>query len=294
MSPEEVLVKHKVQYLPRGGDLEVRCFNPEHEDRNPSMKIDKITGVFNCLSCGFKGNVFAFFGLKVNVLDTQRLRLKEKITNKRSETVGHDLPETAVPFARPWRNISPETYTRFGAFTDSGKSFIGRVVFPIRSISGKIVGFNGRHQTPGHDPKYLIVPPKAKLPLFPAKPDEIYDGRIILVEGIFDMLNLYDKGLKNAVCVFGTQKLAGKDSASAREKLNLLRFTGVTGIDIFFDPDDAGQNAAEVVKTLCESMDFNVRNIRYPKDPGELTAPQVLKLKEKLYGEDRSSRDEAE
>lgn len=284
MSPEELLVKKKISYLPSGGDLRIRCLNPKHEDSDPSLRIDKITGIFNCLSCGFSGNIFQHFGHKVNFLGMKRQQLKTKITEKLSENVGFEMPTNAIPYEGSWRGISAETYKHFEAFQHSDKHFVGRLVFPIRSVSGKISGFNGRHMTMNHNPKYIIHPPGAKLPLFPSDPD-IYLGRVILVEGIFDMLNLWDKGLKNVVCAFGTVKLLGKNNTEARNKLNLLKLKGVVGIDIFFDGDEAGQIAADAVKDLCEQLEFDTRNIHFnEKDPGELTAQQVIKLKETLYG----------
>jgi DNA primase len=284
MNPEELLIKKNISYLPKGGDLEIRCLSPDHDDRNPSLRVDRITGIFNCLSCGFSGNIFQHFGVKVNFLGMKRQALKNKISEKLSENVGFDMPDNAIPYDGNWRGISPETYKHFEAFQHNDKHFIGRLVFPIRGISGRIAGFNGRHMTMNHDPKYLIHPSGAKLPLFPANPDVIL-GRIILVEGIYDMLNLWDKGLKNVVCSFGTVKLLGKNNTDAKNKLNLLKLKGVAGIDIFFDGDDAGQKAAEGVKNLCENLEFDTRNIVFnDKDPGELTALQVIKLKETLYG----------
>ena len=283
MSPEELLISKKIEYLPRGADLQVKCLNPKHDDKNPSMRIDKLTGIFNCLSCGFSGNLFQHFGLKGNFLEIKRQKFKSKLLEKLSENIGLDMPTNYVPYEGDWRGLSPETYKAFNAFQHSNKEFIGRIVFPIYTTSERIAGFNGRHMTMNHDPKYLIHPPGAKLPLFPPNPKPIL-GRIILVEGIFDMLNLYDKGLQNAVCCFGTVKLLGKNSADAINKLNILELKGVGGIDIFFDGDDAGQTAAEGVKALCEQLEFDVRNIHYKnKDPGELTASQVLKLRKNLY-----------
>ena len=58
MNVEDLLIKQNVSYIPKGADFEVSCLNPEHPDRNPSMRIDRITGVFNCFSCEFKGNLF--------------------------------------------------------------------------------------------------------------------------------------------------------------------------------------------------------------------------------------------
>jgi DNA primase len=149
------------------------------------------------------------------------------------------------------------------------------VVFPVRGITGKIIAFCGRHQGQV-DPKYLFHPTGAKLPLFPVvKPIQ---GRIILVEGIMDMINLHDKGLTNAVCAFGVNKVTV-------DKINILKIQGVSGIDIYFDNDEAGQNGSAKLKELLESNELTSRNIIFGKvkDPGELTALQVIKLKETLY-----------
>ena len=46
MDVETLLQNKDIQYIPKGKDYEVRCLNPDHEDRNPSMKIDQITGIY--------------------------------------------------------------------------------------------------------------------------------------------------------------------------------------------------------------------------------------------------------
>lgn len=280
MLVEELLNSHNIAFKPRGKDLVIRCLNPDHEDRNPSLRIDKTTGIFNCLSCGYSGNLFSHFGEKPNWLEMRRLRLKTAISEKLTETVGLSIPANAVPFEHDWRGISGATFKKFEAFQHNNPEFIGRVVFPIRSISGKIDAFCGRHQG-DMTPKYLFHPTNCKLPLFPiVKPIQ---GRIILVEGILDMINLHDKGLTNAVCAFGVNKVT-------TDKINILKIQGVSGIDIFFDNDDAGQNGALKTKDLLEKNDIVARNVTIPnvKDPGELTASKVIKLKERLYGAERS------
>lgn len=286
MTPEEILTKKKINYNPKGRDLLVRCLNPEHEDKHPSMRIDKITGVFQCWSCGFKGNLFQHFGAKANQLQIKRQRTKDKIAEKLAESVGLDIPVNATPFEYEWRGISKETYQKFEAFQHSDPHFVGRIVFPIREPSGRIAAFTGRHMTEGHDPKYMVYPTKANLPLFPFDVEPV-DGRVILVEGIFDMLNLYDKGLRNVMCTFGTRTLLGKNSKGPA-RLELLRIRGVYGIDIFFDNDDAGQKSAKEVRELCETkLDFDCRTIKFKdkNDAGELTASEVMRIKESLYGE---------
>lgn len=100
----------------------------------------------------------------------------------------------------------------------------------------------------------------------------------MLVEGIYDMINLYDKGIKNVACCFGTKNIS-------EDKLSLLKMQGATQIDIFFDGDDAGQNAAETIKVMCEKAGLFSRNVFLRNtDPGALNESQVKKLETKLYG----------
>jgi len=276
MIVDELLRSRGIEFKPSGKDYLIRCLNPDHEDRNPSLRIDKTTGIFNCLSCGYSGSLFNHFGEKPNWLQIRRERLKTVISDKLIEASGLSIPDNAVPFEQDWRGISAATFKKFEAFQHNNPEFIGRVVIPVRGITNKIVAFCGRHQGQV-DPKYLFHPTGAKLPLFPiVKPIQ---GRVIVVEGIMDMLNLHDKGLTNAICAFGVNKITV-------DKINILKIQGVSGIDIFFDNDEAGQNGAEKLKSLLESNELTTRNIIFGKmkDPGELTALQVIKLKENLYG----------
>ena len=274
MNVEELLQSKNVPFMPKGKDFVVSCLNPEHDDNNPSMRIDQITGIFHCFSCGFKGNVFVHFGEKASFLHLRRELVKKKIREKRAESVGLPFPRSALPYVGNWRNIKPETYRKFEAFQEH-EAFVGRIVFPIRDISGRIVAFNARHMT-GGTPKYLISPPGARMPLFPAKIDPI-QASVILVEGIYDMINLHDKGLTNAVCCFGTRNIN-------EEKLSILRLQGIEEAIVFFDGDEAGQTAAAKVQEMCENVDLLTRNINVVDiDPGALTENQVEKLKDKLY-----------
>ena len=97
MNVEELLIKQDVPYIPKGADFEVSCLNPDHPDRNPSMRIDRITGIFNCFSCEFKGNLFTLFGEKPNQLQLQREKLKNLIKQKMAESTGLALPSQATP-----------------------------------------------------------------------------------------------------------------------------------------------------------------------------------------------------
>jgi DNA primase len=277
MNVEEVLNKQKLPFKPSGNDFLIKCLNPDHDDSNPSMRVDRVTGIFHCFSCGFKGNIFSRYGLTQSYLDKIRKNLQNKIEKIKLEQVGLQIPERAVFFDEDYRNIAASTYLKFKAFRYEDE-FPNRLVFPILDITNKIVAFTARSFDDFTKPKYKVHPPKATIPLYPllAKPKQ---GSIILVEGIFDLLNLYDKDVTNVMCCFGTQTLN-------EEKLGLLRLLGIHNIDIFFDGDEPGQNAAEKVKALAESMGFEVRNIVYDGfDPGSLSVQQIERLKRTKWQE---------
>lgn len=284
MNVEDILKSEGIYYIPKGRDFVVKCLNPEHDDSNPSMRIDQITGIFNCFSCEYKGNLFKHFGHKPNALDMKRENLKRKIQSVRAASIGLPLPKGSVPYSGNWRGISSETYQKFDAFLcealEDGKRnvFSSRIVFPIKDITGNICGFVGRHTGDG-TPKYLNQPAGVKLPLFPqVQPKQ---GSIMLVEGIYDMLNLHDKGLENVMCCFGVKNVT-------EDKLSILQMQGVSNIDIFLDNDEAGQKGADEIQRICDSIGLEYRRIRFGDkniDPGALSERQVIGLKRKLYGE---------
>lgn len=278
MRVDELLQEKRIDYKVSGRDYVVKCLSPDHEDSNPSMRIDNITGIFNCFSCGFKGNLFTHFGAAANFLEIKRQKLKTSIEEKRSASVGFEFPKGFLPYKGNWRGIQPETYKHFDAFMHHDSQFNGRIVFPIRDITGKVVAFNGRHMTMTEIPKYLIYPPQAKLPLYPSNAKPI-KGKVILVEGIFDMINLWDKGLKNVICCFGTKNID-------TEKLSILKMQNIAGVDIMFDGDNAGQEAAEDLKIMAEKVGLIPRNINLGQniDPGGLAQAKVSSLRDRLYG----------
>ena len=280
----EILDKHNIPFTVKGQDYVVSCLNPEHEDNNPSMHIDQQEGAFHCFSCGFKGNVFKFFNVDKNWQDVRVSKLRNKIAGIKAASVGLTLPPGAVPYNRHFRDIDKRTLSRYGAFTQD-KDFNGRIVFPLPDITGKIRAFIGRYTDSNAHPKYMIKPSGAELPLFPAIISPI-NGSIILVEGIFDALNLIDKGLKNAVAVLGANNLQ-------LEVLKALKLQGVHTIYTMFDEDEAGRKAGLTVQRLLEE-DFIISDdtrLELPDglDPGDLSATDIKHIKENLYGNDSDS-----
>jgi len=276
MTVEELLQKKKLFYKVSGRDFVVPCLNPEHDDGDPSMRIDSVLGIFNCLSCGFKGNLFYLYGEKLDKLGILREQIKRQIDDVRASSIGLKMPKDAEYVTTDYR-VSVATLNEFEAFTTLDQDQVNRIVFPIRDLKGRISCFVGRSKDKFDKVKYNISPAQSSTPLFPLGKIKPEAGRVILVEGLFDLLNLWDNGFRNVLCCFGTRKVT-------KTKLHLLSMLGVSGIDIIFDPDEAGQEAAQSVRELAEELFFQVRNINLKNaDPGELHPTRALKLKEKLY-----------
>ena len=128
---------------------------------------------------------------------------------------------------------------------DKGKyydRFRHRIMFPIYSDKGKIIGFGGRVVDPEDTPKYYNSP---ETPLF-QKSYELYGllasrksirekSYVLVVEGYMDVIGLAQKGIKNVVATLGT-------ATTAFHIKKLLRYTDE--IIFCFDEDNAGRVAA--------------------------------------------------
>lgn len=278
----DLLRDKKITFTVSGPDFLVKCLNPEHEDSNPSMRIDKTTGIYNCFACGFKGNIFKYFGILTNNTSVRVAKLKEKLRMLQIDTEGIPVPDGAIPMSSDFRGVSKKTLRKFEAFyTDAVTELQDRIVFPIKDISGKTVVYVARHTLSAGNPRYINYPRGVTIPVFPSSL-ESPNKSIVLVEGIFDFLNVYDKGLHNAVCCFGTNTI----SANTKSKLQPFKAQGITKVYIMFDGDDAGRDAAYKLKPLIEDMELTVEIIKLEdgSDPGELTQEYVDSLKEYVNG----------
>lgn len=270
----ELLNKNNLAFTVSGRDYLIPCLNPEHPDSNPSFRVDKVSGVAHCFACGWKTNIFKYFGVFTNPVPIKIQALKEKLLVLKQYNQELDLPQGYTPYTKTFRGISTQTLKHFGAFyTNKLEKLADRIIFPIKDITDRTVVFVGRHTMSSGNPRYLNYPSGTKLPVFPAAVPPGYHS-LVLVEGLFDMLNLYDKGLHNVSCTFGTNTLQN----DTHQKLLPFRAQGVTHIYLMFDGDNAGRDAAHKLKPLIEDCGFVVELIDLPDgtDPGELDLEDVL------------------
>ena len=146
--------------------------------------------------------------------------------------------------------------------------FKGRVMFPIHSMSGRVLGFGGRILTNDKKAaKYLNSPEseiyyKSKIlyGLYQAKKAIAKLDNCFLVEGYTDVIQFHQSGVKNVVASSGT--------ALTNEQIRLVnRLT--KNITILFDGDAAGLRASLRGVDLILEQGMNVKVCMFPdgEDP---------------------------
>jgi DNA primase len=146
--------------------------------------------------------------------------------------------------------------------------FRGRIMFPIRDITGRVVGFSGRILGQG-DPKYMnspdsLVYQKSKVlyGMDLAKSEIKKQNLVVLVEGNLDVISSYQVGVKNVVAPMGT-------ALTIEQVGQMMRFAETVAVS--FDTDLAGDAATRRGIELAEGVGLNVRVVHLlGKDPDEV------------------------
>lgn len=168
---------------------------------------------------------------------------------------------------------NPEIIAKTGVCysTEDGRlqdRFWGRVIFPVHTISGKVVAFGGRVlQTNAKAAKYVNSPESEiyhksdhLYGLYFAKQAIMQKDRCILVEGYLDVISMYQAGIQNVVASSGTSLTTGQ--------IRLIhRFT--SNVTLLYDGDKAGIKASirGIDMLLEEGMNINVVLLPEGEDP---------------------------
>ena len=146
--------------------------------------------------------------------------------------------------------------------------FHGRVMFPIRSLSGRVLGFGGRIlKSNVKAAKYLNSPEsdiyhksKVLYGMYYAKNSIVKKNRCLLVEGYTDVISMHQAGIENVVASSGT-------SLTIDQIKLVKRFTN--NITLLFDGDAAGLKAALRGVNLILEEGLNVKIVTFPdgEDP---------------------------
>lgn len=139
--------------------------------------------------------------------------------------------------------------------------FRGRVIFPIMTLSGKVIAFGGRDLKGGlakyiNSPESEIYKKSNELyGIFQAKSSIIKENKCFLVEGYMDVIGMWQSGMKNVVASSGTALTPGQ--------INLIhRFT--ENITLIYDGDNAGIKASLRGIDMLLSHKLNVKVLLLP------------------------------
>lgn len=146
--------------------------------------------------------------------------------------------------------------------------FRGRVMFPIHTISGRVVGFGGRTMRSDktlakyvNSPESVIYKKNLELyGLYQAKGAIAKRDKCILVEGYLDVISMHQAGVENVVASSGTSLTEGQIRA-------IRRFTN--NVTLIYDADPAGIKASlrGIRMLLAEKMDVKVLLLPAGDDP---------------------------
>lgn len=142
--------------------------------------------------------------------------------------------------------------------------FSGRVIFPIHSLSGQVVGFGGRVLKKDEKTAKYLNSPESEIyhkshllyGLYYARQAIIKHDSCFLVEGYTDVISLHQAGIENVVASSGT--------ALSAEQIRLIkRFT--KNITVLYDGDEAGIKASLRGIDLILEEGMNVKVLLLPK-----------------------------
>ena len=155
--------------------------------------------------------------------------------------------------------------------------FKGRVIFPIKSMSGRVLGFGGRIlKNDKKAAKYLNSPEseiyhksKVLYGIYTAKQSIAKEDNCYLVEGYTDVIQFYQTGIENVVASSGT--------ALTPDQIRLInRLTN--NITVLFDGDAAGIRASLRGIDLILEQGMNVKVCSFPEgeDPDSFAKKHTL------------------
>lgn len=168
---------------------------------------------------------------------------------------------------------NPELIAKTGVCysTDDGRlldRFWGRVIFPVHTISGKVVAFGGRILQNNAKAAKYVNSPESEIyhksdhlyGLYFSKQAIMQKDRCILVEGYLDVISMHQAGIQNVVASSGTSLTTGQ--------IKLIhRFTD--NVTLLYDGDKAGIKASirGIDMLLEEGMNINVVLLPEGEDP---------------------------
>jgi len=170
-------------------------------------------------------------------------------------------------------NLDEDLLFKTGTFTQKGETsfdlFQGRIIFPIKDILGGVVAFSGRDIQNNSKCKYINSATSCvfskSLSLFNIDLAHKFiqqRNSAVLVEGLMDVVTMYQGGILNVIAPCGT--------SFTNEQAWILKYL-TDKLFLLFDNDIAGRKATTRAEVLCKqiSLEFTPIKLCGAKDPDE-------------------------
>lgn len=273
MEHEGFTYNEALRYLAHKYNIPIKEYEVSEEEQKANLERESMLAV-NEWACGkFTNNLsqteegknigleyFYERGLNQQIIERFRLgyAIDRNVLAENAEKAGYSekyLLDTGLCYRRETGN---QIIDRFK----------GRVIFPVFSVSGKVVAFGGRTlRNDKNIAKYVNSPEseiysksKELYGLYQAKQSIVKKGYCILVEGYMDVLSMAQSGVDNIVASSGTSLTEGQ--------IRLIhRFTDK--VTLMYDSDPAGVKAAlrGVDLLLEEGLDISIVLLPDGDDP---------------------------
>jgi len=246
-----------------------REFSPQLQKLEEKLfKINENTLAF------FKKNLFATKEGEKALDYLKKRDISEEIIQKLKIGYALNSWDSLLSFFKE-KNVPPKLLEQAGLVLYNQKKdsyydrFRGRIIFPIFSLTGKVVAFGGRTIF-NAEPKYLNSPDtpvysKGKIlyGLNFSKESTRETGEVIIVEGYTDFVSLYQAGITNIAASLGTSLTSQQVSLPLRFAPRMI---------VSYDGDAAGKKAACRAISLCFEKGVQVKVLTLPPgiDPDNL------------------------
>jgi len=286
-----VLEHYRIEGLKVSGKAHLRGRCPLHGgEGTQTFHVDTAQQVFHCFSCQAGGSVLDFVmaiegcGLRQaaerlsswsHLAVHDRRPVKQTVTKKREclPHLGFRLRgvDPRHPYLRT-RGIEEATAVEFGVGFYSGPGLMhDRLVIPIHDELGELVGYCGR-ALGGSEPRYKFPPqfPKSRLVFNLHRAIATRRPDVIVVEGFFDCLKVWQAGFRSVVALMG--------SSIYEEQCRMLIQT-FRRIRLMLDGDFAGRRGTSTIApALAAYRSVEIVNLADGLQPDHLALDSLREI----------------
>lgn len=249
------------------------CLNPEHEDKNPSMSLNKKYQNVHCFACGVTYDIFDLIGFDYNIINFQDKYIKA------CELFGYSNENNHITNNEDKTNIILELYSKRDTLSDylsnrgisnnlieNYKIFekSNRLYFPIYS-DNKCTGWTSRSIVDSDKHRYINSQGIMGIWNSDYIKSDGNNTKIFVTEGIIDALSIEEHG-QNALAVCGASN--GRKFLSLCEKF--INTAKTWNIVLCGDPDDSGKKMVQILYNGLTKLGINVSKMDLEPCDGDI------------------------